>query len=147
MLLLCYVCPSYFFFFKQKTVYEWRISYWSSDVCSSDLLGVSSFQAVEAVKLLYIIWLASYLKRYSEEVTATWSAMLKPLGVALLMVVLLILQPDFGSLALILAITGGMLVLGGVNMPRMFGPVLVLLPVLAAVAIAEPYRVRRMTSF
>ncbi|WP_460444345.1 FtsW/RodA/SpoVE family cell cycle protein, partial [Amycolatopsis magusensis] len=110
-------------------------------------LGVSSFQAVEAVKLLYIIWLASYLKRYSEEVTATWSAMLKPLGVALLMVVLLILQPDFGSLALILAITGGMLVLGGVNMPRMFGPVLVLLPLLAVVAIAVPYRVRRLTSF
>ena len=110
-------------------------------------LGVSSFQAVEAVKLLYIIWLASYLKRYSEEVTATWSAMLKPLGVAVLMVLLLILQPDFGSLSLILAITGGMLVLGGVNMPRMFGPVLVLLPLLAVVAIAEPYRVRRLTSF
>src|SRR3546814_3816543 len=28
-----------FFFFKQKTAYEWRISYWSSDVCSSDLAG------------------------------------------------------------------------------------------------------------
>src|SRR3546814_17374204 len=26
------------FFFKQKTAYEMRISYWSSDVCSSDLL-------------------------------------------------------------------------------------------------------------
>src|SRR3546814_9748095 len=26
------------FFFKQKTAYEWRISDWSSDVCSSDLL-------------------------------------------------------------------------------------------------------------
>src|SRR3546814_3935542 len=26
-----------FFFFKQKTAYEMRISYWSSDVCSSDL--------------------------------------------------------------------------------------------------------------
>src|SRR3546814_18330041 len=26
-----------FFFFKQKTAYEWRISDWSSDVCSSDL--------------------------------------------------------------------------------------------------------------
>ena len=110
-------------------------------------LGVSSFQAVEAVKLLYIIWLASYLKRYSDEVTATWSAMLKPLGVAGLLVVLLVLQPDFGSLSLILAITGGMLVLGGVNMPRMFGPVLVGLPLLAVVAIAEPYRVRRLTSF
>src|SRR3546814_8370888 len=28
-----------FFFFKQKTVYEMRISDWSSDVCSSDLFG------------------------------------------------------------------------------------------------------------
>src|SRR3546814_1225335 len=28
-----------FFFFKQKTAYEMRISYWSSDVCSSDLVA------------------------------------------------------------------------------------------------------------
>src|SRR3546814_3502600 len=28
-----------FFFFKQKTAYEMRISDWSSDVCSSDLCG------------------------------------------------------------------------------------------------------------
>src|SRR3546814_8578118 len=30
-----------FFFFKQKTAYEMRISDWSSDVCSSDLCGCS----------------------------------------------------------------------------------------------------------
>src|SRR3546814_10350948 len=30
----CVIC---FFFFKQKTAYEMRISDWSSDVCSSDL--------------------------------------------------------------------------------------------------------------
>src|SRR3546814_5246690 len=29
----------WFFFFKQKTAYEMRISDWSSDVCSSDLVG------------------------------------------------------------------------------------------------------------
>ncbi|MGO4776815.1 FtsW/RodA/SpoVE family cell cycle protein, partial [Lysobacter sp. 2RAB21] len=51
------------------------------------------------------------------------------------------------SMALLLAITAGMLVLGGVNMPRMFGPVLIGLPVLAVIAIAEPYRVVRLTSF
>src|SRR3546814_3941182 len=28
----------FFFFFKQKTAYEMRISDWSSDVCSSDLM-------------------------------------------------------------------------------------------------------------
>src|SRR3546814_1991404 len=32
---VCIVCV--FFFFKQKTAYEMRISDWSSDVCSSDL--------------------------------------------------------------------------------------------------------------
>src|SRR3546814_18279661 len=31
-----------FFFFKQKTAYEMRISDWSSDVCSSDLLTCKS---------------------------------------------------------------------------------------------------------
>src|SRR3546814_9494077 len=33
-LLMLYI---FFFFFKQKTAYEMRISDWSSDVCSSDL--------------------------------------------------------------------------------------------------------------
>src|SRR3546814_10055328 len=31
-------CVVFFFFFKQKTAYELRISDWSSDVCSSDLV-------------------------------------------------------------------------------------------------------------
>src|SRR3546814_7619787 len=31
---------SLFFLFKQKTAYEMRIRYWSSDVCSSDLLAL-----------------------------------------------------------------------------------------------------------
>src|SRR3546814_4635085 len=30
-------CMWFFFFFKQKTAYDMRISDWSSDVCSSDL--------------------------------------------------------------------------------------------------------------
>src|SRR3546814_1987039 len=32
------ICVVFFFFFKQKTAYEMRISDWSSDVCSSDLI-------------------------------------------------------------------------------------------------------------
>src|SRR3546814_9133500 len=34
---LDYDVASFFFFFKQKTAYDMRISDWSSDVCSSDL--------------------------------------------------------------------------------------------------------------
>src|SRR3546814_19927653 len=36
LFLLCFFC--FVFFFKQKTAYEMRISDWSSDVCSSDLV-------------------------------------------------------------------------------------------------------------
>src|SRR3546814_4287258 len=35
----------FFFFFKQKTAYEMRISDWSSDVCSSDLTTPQEFRA------------------------------------------------------------------------------------------------------
>src|SRR3546814_10330577 len=36
-MLYYFVHSLFFFFFKQKTAYEMRISDWSSDVCSSDL--------------------------------------------------------------------------------------------------------------
>src|SRR3546814_5275850 len=57
--LLCVSMISYvfvFFFFKQKTAYEMRISDWSSDVCSSDLLDPNMmenrFMAPKPVKPL-----------------------------------------------------------------------------------------------
>ena len=110
-------------------------------------IGIAGFQAVEAVKLMFIIWLASYLVRYRDEIAQQWMALIKPLGVAAAIVVLLLLQPDFGSAALLLAITGGMVWLGGARIRNLLIPGLVALPLLAIVAIAEPYRVRRLTSF
>ncbi|TYT23005.1 putative lipid II flippase FtsW [Luteimonas viscosa] len=110
-------------------------------------LGISKFQVVEAVKILYLVWLASYLVRFRDEVNAAWGAMLKPIGVAVVLVGLLLLQPDFGSATMLLAVTAGMLVLGGGHLKRMMVPVLLLLPALVAVAVIEPYRLRRITSF
>src|SRR3546814_19301842 len=46
MMIFCF-----FFFFKQKTAYEMRISDWSSDVCSSDLLGRAVIHAVAEAEL------------------------------------------------------------------------------------------------
>src|SRR3546814_7292036 len=37
----------FFFFFKQKTAYEMRISDWSSDVCSSDLKFIVNLSITE----------------------------------------------------------------------------------------------------
>src|SRR3546814_4408388 len=44
-----------FFFFKQKTAYEMRISDWSSDVCSSDLFSGSSNPLVAAANSLLVL--------------------------------------------------------------------------------------------
>src|SRR3546814_7964682 len=48
-----------FFFFKQKTAYEMRISDWSSDVCSSDLLEEALLDASEALRFRRaVLWRA-----------------------------------------------------------------------------------------
>src|SRR3546814_6658439 len=48
--LVLYAFIAFVFFFKQKTAYEMRISDWSSDVCSSDLLlGLSPAAMVDAL--------------------------------------------------------------------------------------------------
>src|SRR3546814_8919331 len=43
ILIICLVLLGLFFFFKQKTAYDMRISDWSSDVCSSDLFELRLF--------------------------------------------------------------------------------------------------------
>src|SRR3546814_10728532 len=49
-----FVCFRFcFFFFKQKTAYEMRISDWSSDVCSSDLLGDRAQVRPDAIYRIY----------------------------------------------------------------------------------------------
>src|SRR3546814_15173022 len=44
----------FIFFCKQKTAYEMRISDWSSDVCSSDLLGQEVSRDYEGRELLMV---------------------------------------------------------------------------------------------
>src|SRR3546814_1778305 len=54
----CFACVFvdvlFFFFFKQKTAYEMRISDWSSDVCSSDLSSgkIANFDILLAERVL-----------------------------------------------------------------------------------------------
>lgn len=110
-------------------------------------LGISNFQVVEVVKLMYLVWLASYLVRFRDAVYATWPAMLKPLGVVALLGALLLVQPDMGSATLLFAITVAMLFIGGVHLPRMAPLLLFGMGALALLVIFEPYRMRRFTSF
>src|SRR3546814_7042141 len=58
--IFCIVFFCFFFFFKQKTAYEMRISDWSSDVCSSDLLdrktqGNPTMETLTALKIAHVV--------------------------------------------------------------------------------------------
>jgi len=110
-------------------------------------LGLANFQVVEAVKLMLIVWLASYLVRFRDVIGDSWRALLKPLIVAGLLVGLLLVQPDFGSAALILAVTGGMVWLGGARIRNLVLPTLAGLAAMSFIVMLEPYRVRRLVSF
>jgi cell division protein FtsW len=110
-------------------------------------MGIGTFQSVEAVKLMFIIYLASYLVRHREAVQTKLFGVIKPIGVACVLIVLLLAQPDFGSSALIISVTVGMVWLGGARMRNLVYLAIPLLPVIAWVASTSDYRVKRLTSF
>ncbi len=110
-------------------------------------LGFAGFQSVEAVKLLFIVYLSGYLVRHRVQVQGGLFGVIKPLSVALVLVVLLLAQPDFGSAALIIAVTVGMVWLGGVKLRNLVYLAIPATPALAWAALTQDYRVKRLTSF
>src|SRR3546814_7125473 len=66
-----------FFFFKQKTSYEVRISDWSSDVCSSDLLirETPSPSYATAARVVLISWFG-----FITSALPFWIALATPTG-------------------------------------------------------------------
>src|SRR3546814_3356467 len=50
-----WICSCCFFFSKQKTAYELRISDWSSDVCSSDLFGLLHHAGLDRAEELFAV--------------------------------------------------------------------------------------------
>src|SRR3546814_600470 len=73
-----------FFFFKQKTAYEMRISDWSSDVCSSDLIFASSLLLLPATMAGFsgaggpewLTWVNIYLGQGQPLFLALYSALI-----------------------------------------------------------------------
>ncbi|HWU52978.1 MAG TPA: putative lipid II flippase FtsW [Tahibacter sp.] len=110
-------------------------------------LGVSGFQPVEAFKLLLILYLSSYLVRHRESVQRNFFGVIKPIGVAGIGVALLLVQPDFGSAALIGATTVGLIWLGGARLRNLVFLGLPIMPVMAYAAMFAEYRLKRLTSF
>jgi cell division protein FtsW len=110
-------------------------------------LLVTSFQPVEAVKLILVAYIASYLVRHRESVETRFLGLIKPILVAGVIVLLLLAQPDFGSATLVIAVTIAMVWLGGARPIFLFIMGLPLMPLLYIAATGESYRMKRLTTF
>ncbi len=110
-------------------------------------LGPITIQAAEPAKLFFFTYLAGYLVRRYEEVTENLKGFIKPLVVFFALAMLLLLQPDLGTVVVMFATTIGLLFLAGARLWQFFA--LVFAGVLAVVALIvfEEYRMKRVTSF
>lgn len=110
-------------------------------------LGVISFQVSELVKLATVIYLAGYLVRHNDEVRTNLGGFLRPLVLIFIISLLLILEPDFGAVAVIAMTAMGMLWLGGASFFQFIFLMMTMAAVLSLVAISSPYRMERLTTF
>ena len=110
-------------------------------------LGIAGFQSVEAVKLILIVFMSAYLVRHREHLQSSWFGFVKPVFVTGALMVMLIFQPDFGSAMLLMAVTLGMVWLGGVPLRNLASLGLFAVPALGYLALSQDYRVKRLTSF
>lgn len=110
-------------------------------------LGPFSMQASEIAKFCLIVYFASYLARRNEELRTQWSGFLKLTAVLLIIVLLLLLEPDFGSSVVISATLGCMMFVAGVPLARFLLLAVSGVAGLALMAVASPYRWERLVAF
>lgn len=110
-------------------------------------LGFVTIQFSEFVKLGMIIYFSSYIVRHQESLLTNLSAFIKPLLLLGIICSLLILEPDFGTAVVILAISFALLFLSGVPLWQFIVLLVMVGALLAVVAVAAPYRIERLTSF
>ncbi len=110
-------------------------------------LGSLRIQPSELSKLSLFCYLSSYLVRKIEEVRSNFWGFCKPIGVMAILVVLLLLQPDLGTVVVVFITTLAMLFLAGVKIWQFL--VIISSGVFSVILliITEPYRMQRIISF
>ena len=110
-------------------------------------LGIFSFQVTEMVKIVMVIFLAHLLAKKIKHVTEFKQGVLVPLSVTLLVVGLIVLEPDFGTAVIITAILMLMLYLSGCRILHLAGLAALFAPVALWLVFHKSYRLQRLMSF
>lgn len=111
------------------------------------MIGPIGIQISEFAKIAMIIYLSGYMVRHSLRVQNKFGAFLNPLVILGLIVVLLILEPDFGSAVVFVVTVFAMLYLGGVRFTPFLLFTMAAIALLVLLAISSPYRLERIASF
>ena len=110
-------------------------------------LGFFNLQASELGKILVVIYMASYLVRHLDEVRTSWSGFIKPLAILMLVAILLLLEPDFGSVVVLSVATMGMIFMAGARVHQFIFMVLLVGFLITLMVWIEPYRMARLTAY
>ncbi|MGC9460875.1 cell division protein FtsW, partial [Vibrio genomosp. F10] len=111
-------------------------------------LGLFNLQPAEVAKLSLFIFMAGYLVRKQAEVRETFfGGFMKPIMVFAALAVLLLGQPDLGTVIVMLVTLFGMLFIAGAKLSQFIALMVAGIMAVIALIIAEPYRMRRVTSF
>lgn len=110
-------------------------------------IGPVSLQVSEFAKVAMIVYLSGYIVRHGPKVQTKFGAFLNPLAVLSIIILLLMLEPDFGSAVVFAATVFIMLYLGGVRITPFLLFTLCSVGVMILLAISSPYRMERIVSF
>ena len=110
-------------------------------------LGIMNVQPSEFAKLATVLYMASYLDRRREEVQSKWSGFIKPLLVLCLLSALLLLEPDFGAVVVLMLSTLALLFLGGVKAGQFILTAVLAVGSSILILLSQPYRLKRLTGY
>jgi len=110
-------------------------------------LGPINVQVAEIIKLFSIFYIADYLQRHHGQLQGSFFKVLAPLVLLGLAALLLLMQPDMGSMVVILSTVLAMLFLGGARLDVFAGLISVMGALFALLVWLAPYRLQRLQSF
>jgi cell division protein FtsW len=110
-------------------------------------LGPLTFQPSELAKISLVLWLARSLAKKHERIRVFSVGFLPHLVMLALFAVLLMLEPDFGTVVVLAVVTFALLFVAGARVTWLLAMAGALAPVAAALIWKSPYRIQRVLTF
>ena len=110
-------------------------------------VGIMNLQVSEPARLCFMLYLAGYLVRRNKSLREEFTGFLRPMVVLSIACALLLAEPDFGATVVLLATALVMMFVAGARLRDFLLFFTTAVLAMAALAIASPYRMQRLTGF